>query len=29
MKGIGDHKAYRDYLEEKWPPVLIEVQADA
>ena len=24
MKGIADYKAHRDYLEEKWPQILIE-----
>jgi len=28
MKGIADYKLYRDYLEEKWPQVLIEVNTD-
>ena len=28
MKGIGDYKAHRDYLDSRWPPVLIEVDAE-
>ena len=29
MKWISDYKANRDYVDSKWPPVLIEVKADA
>ena len=28
MKGIADYKAHRDYLDKKWPQVLLEVGSD-
>lgn len=28
MKGIGDYKAHRDYLDSKWPQVLIEIDQE-